>query len=157
MSKRDCWIGIGTFLVGAYMILETLTMDYMRLMDDPGPVLLPRIVGMALVVCGVALTVGGLKAKKKTERKEDSPEAKTREKKMYVMLGSLFLYAVAFSAFGYVLSTFLFLAATTLYLSSKRTKKHVVQVTVASLLITFSIYWIFTEYLDVLLPGGLFR
>ncbi|WP_263705847.1 tripartite tricarboxylate transporter TctB family protein [Shouchella tritolerans] len=157
MSKLDCWIGMGTLIVGAYIILETLTMDYMRLMDDPGPVLLPRIVGTALVICGAALTVGGLKAKKKTEPKEDLPEAKARQKKMYVILGSLFLYAVAFSALGYVLSTFLFLAATTLYLSSKRTKKHVVQVTVASLLITFSIYWIFTEYLDVLLPGGFFR
>ncbi|GAK07986.1 LOW QUALITY PROTEIN: tricarboxylate transport protein TctB [Geomicrobium sp. JCM 19038] len=152
MTKLDRWIGISVFIVGVYMILETLTMNYMILMDDPGPVLLPRVVGGALALCGVGLFISGLKVKDKPV--EDLPKKKEQEKKMYVILGSLILYAMHFRLLGYMLSTFIFLVATMLYLSKKNTIRHFIQVGVASLGITFLIYWIFTEFLDVILPGG---
>ncbi|GAK03050.1 tricarboxylate transport protein TctB [Geomicrobium sp. JCM 19037] len=153
MTKKDRWIGLGVLGVGIYMILETLTMNYMNLMDDPGPVLLPRVVGSALALCGAGLVIGGIKA---TPKEEKTPEKKAMERKMFTVFGALVVYAVAFPILGYLLSTFLFLVGTMLYLANKRTGAHTIKVGVASAALTFALYWIFTEYLDVILPSGWF-
>jgi putative tricarboxylic transport membrane protein len=122
-----------------------------------GPAALPIVIGAALAVASLALAVRGVLRGAPVEKE---PEAEGAEElddnpaqspaRFAVVAGLLLGYILLFLPLGYVVSTFLFLFGTTMYLDRGRPVRNVVY----SLLFALIVYYVFTELLTVVLPAG---
>ncbi|MFS0788880.1 tripartite tricarboxylate transporter TctB family protein [Shouchella sp. 1P09AA] len=144
-------IGIVVAMLGLAMFLNTLTMSFMILVDDPGPILLPRIVSIALFLCGL-----GLIFSQNNEAKPIVLKLNANSKRMGISFLALLIYGVLFNVIGYMLSTFLFLSFLTWYLSKQKGITTILKSISSGIVVTAIIYLVFTQFLDVLLPRGVF-
>jgi putative tricarboxylic transport membrane protein len=122
-----------------------------------GPAALPIVIGAALAVASLTLAARGVLRGAPVEKE---PEAEAAEKpdgnpaqspaRFAVVAGLLLGYILLFLPLGYVVSTFLFLFGTTMYLDRGRPVRNVVY----SLLFALIVYYVFTELLTVVLPAG---
>ncbi|TSB48457.1 tripartite tricarboxylate transporter TctB family protein [Alkalicoccobacillus porphyridii] len=143
-------MGIVVAVLGLLMFLNTLTMSFMMLADDPGPTLLPRVVSIALVLCGV-----GLIFYKSEGTKRVTFTLTKNSRRMVVSFISLVVYALLFNVVGYIISTFLFLSFLTWYLTHNKSKATIWKSLLNGLIVTAVIYIVFSRLLDVILPAGL--
>ncbi|MFK3936101.1 tripartite tricarboxylate transporter TctB family protein [Alkalihalobacillus sp. NPDC078783] len=142
-------MGITITLVGLLMFLNTLNMSFLMLVDDPGPKLLPQIVSIGLIGCGVGLILyKNESAKKVTFKLNDN------SKRMIVSFIALVIYAIVFNFLGYLISTFLFLTFLTWYLTKEKNKTTIIKSLISSTIVTVIIYVVFSTLLNVILPSG---
>ena len=105
-----------------------------------GPAALPAVIGAALAVASLALAARGVLRGVPAQ----SPA------RFAVVAGLLLGYILLLLPLGYVISTFLFLFGTTMYLDRGRPVRNFVY----SLLFALVVYYVFTELLTVVLPAG---
>lgn len=122
-----------------------------------GPAALPIVIGAALAVASLALAARGFLRGVPTREEPEAEEAEELDDnpaqspaRFAVVAGLLLGYVVLFLPLGYVISTFLFLFGTTMYLERGRPVRNVVY----SLLFALVVYYVFTELLTVVLPAG---
>jgi putative tricarboxylic transport membrane protein len=120
-----------------------------------GPAVLPIVIGAALAVASLALAARGVlrgapveNDPEGAEELDDNPAQSPA--RFAVVAGLLLGYILLFLPLGYVVSTFLFLFGTTMYLDRGRPVRNVVY----SLLFALIVYYVFTELLTVVLPAG---
>ncbi len=127
-----------------------------------GPRALPIVIGLTLAVASLALVVKGMREPAAREpsgeaagglpaevfEEETPPQDPVR---LVVVVGLLLAYIFAFIPLGYVISTFLFLLAVTMYLD----RAHLVRNVVYSVVFPVLVYFVFTQLLTVALPPGL--
>ncbi|MDQ0206877.1 tripartite tricarboxylate transporter TctB family protein [Alkalicoccobacillus murimartini] len=143
-------MGIVIAILGLLMFLNTLTMSFMMLADDPGPTLLPRVVSIALMACGL-----GLVFYKGKGAKPVTFSLNKNSKRMVVSFIALVLYALLFNVLGYLISTFLFLSFLTWYLTDQKSKATIWKSVTNGIVVTAIIYVVFSQLLNVILPAGL--
>ena len=122
-----------------------------------GPAALPIVIGAALAVASLALAARGFLRGVPTREEPEAEDAEELDDnpaqspaRFAVVAGLLLGYVVLFLPLGYVISTFLFLFGTTMYLERGRPVRNVVY----SLLFALVVYYVFTELLTVVLPAG---
>lgn len=149
--KRDHYVGIALFLVGAVICACTSQIQSHFAVDgsDVGPRLFPYITGIGIAVCGILTFL----TTKRTG--EDKPFLdKAGWKRLGALLGLLICYAVCLYLFGFLLSTpfMLFLLILLLAGSYKLNK---IVVAVISIVASVLLYWLFVKVLYVMLPRGI--
>lgn len=144
-------MGLIIVALGLIMFLNTLTMSFMMLADDPGPTLLPRVVSIALIACGL-----GLAFYKDKDARQVTFKLNENSKRMVISFVALLVYAVLFNVLGYVLSTFLFLSFLTWYLTKEKNRAAIWKSVLNGFIVTVVIYLVFTQLLNVILPSGIF-
>lgn len=136
--------------LGLLMFLNTFTMSFMMLADDPGPRLLPRVVSIALIICGV-----GLAFYKSEGAKQLTFKLNDNSKRMVISFIALLAYALLFNIIGYIISTFVFLSFLTWYLTKEKDKATIWKSLINGFFVTAIIYVVFSQLLNVILPAGL--
>ena len=144
-------MGIIIAILGLIMFLNTLTMSFMMLVDDPGPTLLPRVVSIALIACGL-----GLAFYKSKDARPVVFKLNENSKRMVISFIALLIYAILFNVLGYMLSTFVFLSFLTWYLTKQKNTAAIWKSLLNGLVVTAIIYLVFTQLLNVILPSGIF-
>lgn len=146
MSK-DRVTGLIALTLGIVVAISANRLPPSNMAGDIGPALFPYICAFVLIVCGVGLTV---------KDKADSGEPYfTRKQFLRVtfFLGCILLYIIALSLFGYFLPTFVFLFVLN-RLFAPKVKEGIVNAIVFDVLLTASIYFIFTKVFALVLPRG---
>lgn len=136
--------------LGLLMFLNTFTMSFMMLADDPGPRLLPRVVSIALILCGI-----GLAFYKSEGAKQLTFKLNENSKRMVISFLALLAYALLFNIIGYIISTFVFLSFLTWYLTKEKDKATIWKSLINGFIVTAIIYVVFSQLLNVILPAGL--
>lgn len=136
--------------LGLLMFLNTFTMSFMMLADDPGPRLLPRVVSIALILCGI-----GLAFYKSEGAKQLTFRLNENSKRMVISFLALLAYALLFNVIGYIISTFVFLSFLTWYLTKEKDKATIWKSLINGFVVTAIIYVVFSQLLNVILPAGL--
>lgn len=136
--------------LGLLMFLNTFTMSFMMLADDPGPRLLPRVVSIALILCGI-----GLAFYKSEGAKQLTFKLNENSKRMVISFIALLAYALLFNVIGYIISTFVFLSFLTWYLTKEKDKATIWKSLINGFVVTAIIYVVFSQLLNVILPAGL--
>ncbi|MBM0066012.1 tripartite tricarboxylate transporter TctB family protein [Alkalicoccobacillus gibsonii] len=136
--------------LGLLMFLNTFTMSFMMLADDPGPRLLPRVVSIALILCGI-----GLAFYKSEGAKQLTFKLNENSKRMVISFIALLAYALLFNVIGYIISTFVFLSFLTWYLTKEKDKATIWKSLINGFVVTVIIYVVFSQLLNVILPAGL--
>lgn len=136
--------------LGLLMFLNTFTMSFMMLADDPGPRLLPRVVSIALILCGI-----GLAFYKSEGAKQLTFRLNENSKRMVISFIALLAYALLFNIIGYIISTFVFLSFLTWYLTKEKDKATIWKSLINGFVVTAIIYVVFSQLLNVILPAGL--
>ncbi len=123
-----------------------------------GPRVFPMAIGIAFALASLALlakglreapTDGGGETAEPVEEEDDTlTQSPTR---LGVIVALLFGYILLFIPLGYLIATFLFILAVTMYLDSR----HWIRNLVYAILFPLVVYFVFTELLRVTLPGGL--
>ena len=142
-------MGIVIALLGLVMFLNTLNMSFLMLADDPGPKLLPQIVSIGLIGCGI-----GLIFYKNETAKKVTFTLNENSKRMIVSFVALVVYAIVFNLLGYLISTFLFLTFLTWYLTKEKSRATIVKSLLNGVIVTVIIYVVFSTLLNVILPSG---
>lgn len=122
-----------------------------------GPRVFPIAIGVALALASLALLVKGLREAPGDEggdpaepvEEEDDTLAQSPTR-LGVIIALLFGYILLFVPLGYMISTFLFVSAITMYLDSR----HWIRNLVYAILFPLVVYLVFTELLRVTLPTG---
>ncbi len=121
-----------------------------------GPKALPVTIGVALAAASLVLAVRGLLREGATGEAEPGAEEPEEEVpaqspvRFAVVAGLLLGYIFVLLPLGYVISTFLFIFGTTMYLDRGRPVRNVVYALAFSLVV----YLVFTQLLTVRLPPG---
>jgi len=130
---KDAVAGLVVALLGVVYLIGAL-----RIEPDPsatsviGPPAVPLVIGSATVLCAVALMVRGLRhpseegAPHEADEEEGTAARDVDLTRVLVAFGLFAAYVVAFIPLGYLLSTFLFLAALTTYADRKKIVRNVV-------------------------------
>lgn len=143
-------MGIVIAGLGLLMFLNTFAMSFMMLADDPGPRLLPRVVSIALILCGV-----GLAFYKSEGARQLTFKLNENSKRMVISFIALLAYALLFNVLGYIISTFVFLSFLTWYLTNEKDKTTIWKSLINGFIVTAIIYVVFSQLLNVILPAGL--
>ena len=162
--SRDARAGLVATVLGLVYLGSAFTIE-----PDPsttsviGPQVAPIVIGVATVVCAVALVVQAMRhgvidepetrTEPQPETAEDTASATEgvglERRQVLVSFVMFAAYIVAFIPLGYLLSTFLFLAAMTTYVDRKRLLRNCIFAAV----FPPAVYVLFTYGLQVPLPS----
>jgi len=171
---RDTTLGIASGLLGLVFIAGA-----MAITPDPstfnvlGPRVAPLVIGIATVVCSVALIVQGLRQGSRPETSPASPgstapdggtassldealtevtaQERPNVRRLVATFGLFTGYILVFIPLGYVVSTFLFLTALTTYREPAKWLRNMVFAAGFAILV----FLLFTRGLQVTLPPGI--
>lgn len=179
-NRRDLIAGLGVAIIGAAYFAETFRIQSTN--DPVGPDMLPKIVGVSLVVLGLFIGVTALRstARKDVESAmlsaaggqsavaptaaDDSPDAPEDDDlpdepdEPPVQLSKLFLYIALFAAYALLLIPLGFLVSTVLFLLTLTTiynRTAWKRNIIYSVIFTVVVYFAFKDGLGVFLPAGL--
>jgi len=119
-----------------------------------GPGFYPRIVLGITALLGAALFVRDLLARRRPVAPAAKPAAALNYRLVALTFGAFAAYAVLLPLLGYRLATFIFVLGTTFLLEPPRRSGLWVRGLVLAAITTFATYYVFDEYLAVLLPRG---
>lgn len=153
--------GVGFLFSLAYLAMALQIPSSSSLAALTGPRMFPITIGVALALASLALLVKGLREAPSDEDSEPAESVEPVEEeddtlaqspiRLGVIVALLFGYILLFVPLGYVISTFLFVLAVTMYLDSR----HWIRNLVYAILFPLVVYFVFTELLRVTLPAGL--
>lgn len=139
----DRMIAVVVILIAAALLLFTLTFPAPVQPEDPGTSVLPRLVGGALVVLGVALFF-------RPETATVAPPSGTRGRMAAVVVATAALVMVVVPL-GFPITMALFLAFALWLMGVRKVVGLVLYPIVASAVL----YFLFADLLDVYLPAGI--
>lgn len=149
--KTDQIIGIGAILVAAFFFYHTRTIRVPENMIDPGPRLMPYLAQLIMVICGVGMIV-------ESERKNE-PEKEYLSKQGWIKLGIIFgviiAYAIGLTYLGFIITTPI-VAFVLIRMLGEGTKISHLKTAIIAVVLTATIYLIFSEGFGVMLPQGIF-
>lgn len=107
---------------------------------------------MALLIISYAMTIWMLVGSVIKQKKEEKQETQVMEQVKIIVPYCLMItvYLIMMSKIGYIASTVLFMVASLVYLRLKNK----VALIVLSLVLTVILYFVFTNFLTVILPRG---
>jgi len=120
----------------------------------------PRLDAALLVILGVILTVTGFSKAKYIQIEEDGQPPFWKNDSTVSMLETLALvsvYVFLMKPVGFIISTFLYLAAQMVVLAprEKRTRKNIMLFVVISLATSLAVYLVFVKVFYLMLPAGI--
>lgn len=150
--------GVGFVFSLAYLAVALRIPFLPSSVETVGPRVFPIAIGVALALASLALLVKGLREEPSDEGGEPAESVEQEDDtltqsatRLGVIVALLFGYILLFVPLGYVISTFLFILAVTMYLDSQ----HWIRNLVYAVLFPLVVYFVFTELLRVTLPAGL--
>jgi|SRR5690625_4414689 len=165
MTKNDRIIGGVILAIAIYMVYYSFTADFKQFGDDPGPTFLPLIIGIGLAICSIGLLFWPLQNEKEEDLSKpveidengNEPDPKEKEKRpLYiraiVVAISSVVYVLLLENVGFIISTLVFMVFMIWYLAENRKKSLIFSAVVTSVIVTFSIHFIFENYLSIFLP-----
>jgi len=154
MIGRDGLAGLAA--AAASLVLFWLTLGLERNPLVPiGPGFYPRIVLGITALLGTALFVRDLLSRRRRAAPAARPAAALNYRLVALTFGAFAVYAVLLPLLGYRLATFIFVLGTTFLLEPPRRPELWVRGLVLAVITTFATYYVFDEYLAVLMPLGL--
>jgi putative tricarboxylic transport membrane protein len=142
-NKRDVISSVVLILVGLVVIVWSIRLQVGTLLR-PMPGFFPFLVGFGIIVLSLILLVQGWLGRSK------APKAYGRWQRPLIMVAGLAVYSVILDPLGYILST-IFIAAITLRILGVMSWK---VISASSLVLSVSVYFLFTRLLGVELPAG---
>lgn len=140
----------GLVLAVTGIIVFILTMGIKTWIDlgEPGPKLFPVIGSVGLFICGV-----GVFFQKEAENREPFLTKKGWMNILYLMI-AMVLYVIVIYYVGFLIPTPFFLFAMINILAGKAKRPKLVNSITVSLVLSFGLYFIFTNLLKIVLPAG---
>lgn len=150
---------LGTRIAAVVVVLgaAVVLVDAIRIASSGGfgpqqPGFFPLIVGIGLVVFGVAFLVRATAAPDRALLEQAAEEhARTHWRTLWAVIGALVVYAVLLEPLGYILATAVFFVVVARLAGSR----HLLRDVVVAVLFSAAVYFGFTELLGVRLPAGL--
>lgn len=149
--------GVGFVFALAYLAMALQISSSSLSATAVGPRTFPIAIGAALALASLALLVKGLRETSSEEGGETAEPVEEEDDtlaqsptRLGVIIALLVGYVLLFVPLGYVVSTFLFILAVTMYLDSRHRIRNLVYAIVFPLVV----YFVFTQLLQVTLPTG---
>lgn len=154
-GSSEIFPALGLVAVGAYLLIEARSIAIPAGEQSIGPRFFPYLVGGAMVAIGLWLVVAvAMGDRGKSEEGEDvDTDAATDWKALATISAALVGYVLILEPVGYLLSTMGLFAAMAWTLGARRPRSLVL----ASVLVPFVAYMLFTRGLGVYLPNGILQ
>ncbi|MFZ4453733.1 tripartite tricarboxylate transporter TctB family protein [Salibacterium aidingense] len=159
MTKNDKYIGAFIILLGLYMFIQTFWTSYPNFPNEPGPVLMPKVIGGGLFLCGLGLLLWPKKKEKKEEIYSKEEIVYIQEgslKRMFIIAGAFICYVAILNIIGFIISTIVFLAFSIWFLNPIKTKQTFIIATTTAIGMSIIVNFSFSKLLNIRLPDGLF-
>jgi putative tricarboxylic transport membrane protein len=142
-NKRDVIASLFLIMIGIAVIVWSIRLQVGSLLR-PMPGFFPFLVGFGIIALSLILLMQGWLGR------GTAPKAYGRWQRPLIMVAGLAVYSVILDPLGYVLST-IFIAALTLRILGVMSWK---VIGASSLVLSVSVYFLFTRLLGVELPAG---
>lgn len=153
MNKANPISGILTITVGALISWISNSYGLSGLAPDPmGPAFYPKLLGAVLIALGLLLIWKAIRTKEGNKEEEEKKPGilHSGNLRMILVIASGIMYIIVFEPLGFLLTTALFIISV-MIISGERVWR---KLGITSITVTISLYLIFKEILDVLLPAG---
>lgn len=146
---KDALAGIAVAVAGAVLLVSALSFQSPSAQADAfGPKFFPLLASGVLVLGGLSLTLSGLRRTATSSPSEDEGPVPIR--RLAIVVGIFAGYLLIFVPVGFLVSTTLFMTVMTTFARPDRTRLNLVVAAATS----STIYYSFTQLLDVGLPAG---
>jgi putative tricarboxylic transport membrane protein len=142
-NKRDVIASVLLIMIGIAVIVWSIRLQVGTLLR-PMSGFFPFLVGFGIIALSLILLFQGWRGQSK------APKAYGNWQRPLIMVASLAVYSAVLDPLGYIPSTF-FIAAVTLRILGVMSWK---VIGLSSLVLSFSVYFLFTRLLGVELPAG---
>lgn len=147
MNKKEFGLGIGATVLGAATMIYFLSIP-------PKSAFYPRIISIAIIILGLAITYNAVRAAGAAPVNPGQPAAKKEISYSSVALIAAYLviYYFAFQYIGYTIPTFLMIMAASVTLGYRKWKILIP----TALLVSIGLYVAFSQIFNVRFPGVFF-
>lgn len=143
LKRQNVMIGVVSLAAIAALLFESMRIGVAQGGSDPGPAAYPQFILALLAICAVGIII---------TPDDSTPDAQQRDWRIVALvLATIGLYIFMLATIGYIVSTVVFVAVMALLSGERRWWL----LSVYSLGVALSLYFIFTNYLSITLPRGL--
>ena len=139
--------------LGAYVVWEARGIRLLPVHSRVGPRVIPYLVGAGLIVLGIWLAIEILTGRD-TRPVDDTEDVDlslpTDWRCMAILAASLLVYLYLIERAGFVIASALLFVGAAFGMGSRR----IIRDVAIAVILSFGIYWIFTEGLSLRLPAG---
>ncbi|MBT9146243.1 MAG: hypothetical protein DDT42_02125 [candidate division WS2 bacterium] len=148
------------FLVfGIAMLVGSLAMGDLGLVGAAGPGVMPKITSIALIGLSVGLLIQSWTEMKsvKTKGQEETARTKVDKKTVFGTIVILLVYSVMIVPLGFMISSIFYIFCQSILLRTNLNlnKKQIIIIALISVIVSFVINYVFTEYFALALPRGI--
>ena len=148
---RDRLLGSGVIALALGYLFATYELPVKDLGDPIGPQLFPYLIGIALLACGVWILIEGFTKEPEPEDTDAHDYVISHPFAVAAVIAWAFIYFFLFERLGFAISCSIFLIGMMSYFNRGR---HVTNISV-SVIFSFTVYFVFTQLLDVNLAPGI--
>ena len=149
--RRDFITGVVGLVGVAFFYFQILDIKEPAKLLEPGPRLMPYVALIIIALSSIALIIRGWKDREKSEKPYFPQGGIKKITKSYILL---WLYAIALSIFGFIIST-PFATFAFIYDLKGESKVKVVTTVIISIVVTAVLYAMFVFGFQVRLPKGI--
>ena len=146
---KDAFLGLGTFVLGSAYIIAAKSLPTVQTGDPVGPKTFPYLIGIATVLCGVAIGTRAILGHSHGDWSDDEGDAPTR----MLAVGGVFvwtlLYFLAMEPLGFLLSCTVFMLGLCFFFN----RGHPIANVIVSFAIPIFTFLLFAQ-LGISLPSG---
>ena len=114
---------------------------------------LPKIWGVCMYILALCLIIRGLRAKKKSGERMSFGEWVKENTEVLATFAALIIYVLVMEYIGFIISSLVYIFVQTIILTP-RAKRNYVVAGVIAVVFSFGTYYVFVNFLSVLLPAG---
>ena len=149
--RRDFITGVVGLVGVAFFYFQILDIKKPAKLLEPGPRLMPYVALIIIALSSIALIIRGWKDREKSEKPYFPQGGIKKITRSYILL---WLYAIALSIFGFIIST-PFATFAFIYDLKGESKVKVVTTVIISIVVTAVLYAMFVYGFQVRLPKGI--
>jgi hypothetical protein len=154
--RTDALVAFGVIVFGAIFLAGTTTIRTDLVADAVGPIILPRLVALFLIVGGSYIAIQNIRGFRRgtastDEGAQDEPDSPASSRRAFTVMGLTLLFPALMVPLGFLLATPIYLSSA-FYVLNERSRMVLIVVPIAS---SIGIYLLFGKVLRVNLPTGI--
>ena len=152
LTNKNFWAGLIFFFVALFYLINAFLIETKDLVSVEAD-FMPKIYGSFLLITSIILMLTSVAKIEKIDN--FTPKKETDWKRIFAVIGSIFIYVLLMQLLGFISTSIPFLLILSVLLTPQYVQKRYWIYGIFSLILPIVAYFVFSYYLNLTMPSGL--